>query len=264
MNVVNHLLAFVLTFCLAPLFALGSWERRHRNLSLAELEDGCTVAPQLTFQGLSTVLQDVPTIQDMLRCRCALANPIFKFQRAVTSDDFNVWVLPKPRGQGARTSIWQQIDGPTGFEIHNNRAIDMAPPEREIIHTDDLGDRVHHRGEKPCCTQHGGRADPTLHPGQQCRPRIATEHDRDLLDGRNLPPTATTVSPQPIDEALTKDLSTAQRLLTHEAANGQFQRDGSAARRKITQMTTVAAVNSGAAGATLRTGRSRLGAGGHH
>ncbi|CAM3196814.1 hypothetical protein DESA109040_02175 [Deinococcus saxicola] len=206
----------------------------------------------------------MPTIQNLLSRRCALADSLFVFQGTVSTDDFDVWVLLEPCGQRARTSVWQQVDWRSCFEIDDDRAIHVATPEREIIDTNDLRDGPHHWREQPCCTQHGRRTDHTLHPGEQCGTRIATKHDRDMLNGCDRPPTPTNVRGQSNGKSLAKDLLTARRLLTHETANGQFQDDGDPTGWEITQMTAIAAVNSSTAGATLRTSRSRLDAGGHN
>ncbi|GGL93595.1 hypothetical protein GCM10010840_34450 [Deinococcus aerolatus] len=219
-NLTKHLLTLLLTFCAAQLFTLGAWGWRHRNLILADLENGRAVAAQLTFQRFSTVFQDVPTIQNLLSRRCTLADSLFVFQGTVSTDDFDVWVLLEPCGQRARTPVWQQVDWRPCFEIDDDRAIHVATPEREIIDTNDLRDGPHHWREQPCCTQHGGRTDHALHPGEQCGTRIATEHDRDMLNGCNRPPTPTNVRGQPNGKSLAKDLLTARQLLTHETANG--------------------------------------------
>lgn len=263
MNAVKHLLTFLQTFCAAQLFTLGAWGWRHWNLILADLENGRAVTAQLTFQRVSTVFQDVPTIHNLLSRRCALADSLLVFQGTVSTDDFDVWVLLKPRGQRVRRSVWQQVNRRSCFEIDDDRAIHVATPEREIIDTNDLRDRPHHWREQPCCTQHGGGTDHTLHPGQECGTRIATEHDRDMLDGCDRTPTPTNVSRQSNGKSLAKDLLTARRLLTHEPANGQLQGDGDPTGWEITQMTAIAAVNSGTAGTTLRASRSRLDTGGH-
>ena len=111
-------------------------------------------------------------------------------------------------GQCARRSVWQQVDRLSCFEIDDDRAIHVTTPKREIIDAKDFRDGPHHWWKQPCCTQHGGYTDHTLHPGQQSGTRITTEHDRDLLDGCDRPPTPPNVSGQSNDESFTEDLLT--------------------------------------------------------
>ncbi|GGR35184.1 hypothetical protein GCM10008957_51420 [Deinococcus ruber] len=262
MNLVNHLLTCLLTFSAAHLFTVAAWGRRHRNLSLADLDNGRTVACQWTFQSFSTVFQDMPTIQNLLRCRCTFTHSLFIVQRAVTTDELNVWVLLQPCSQRARASICEAFDRPTCRQVDDDRPIDVTTPKREIIHTNDLGDGSHDWRQEPCCPQHGGCTHPTLHLFQQGSTGIPSKHHGHLLDGCQRPPTSTNGRHESIDKSLTKDLSTTQWLCTDEAANGQFERHCRSTCWEITEVTAIPTVNSSTGEATRRTSRGCLDAGG--
>ena len=232
MNVVKHVLTFLLTFCPAQRFTLGT--RGWQYLLLADLENGRAVTASLTFQRFSTSFQGVPTIQNLLSGRRARANSLFVFQRAVSTDDVDVWMLLKPYGQCARRSVWQQVDRRSCFEIDDDRAIRVATPEREIIDTND-GRTTGGSSTADALTTHcirASRAAPAWPPSttETCwMVAIAC-------------PLRRNVSGQSNDKSFTGDLVTAQQLLTYETANGQLRGDGDPTGRQITQLTARAAV----------------------
>ena len=169
-------------------------------------------------------------------------------------------MLPKPGRERLGLPVLQQVDGPMGGHIHQDRAVDAATAERKIVHTQHrhLADlRVRQRAQQP---QQGVPACRQPKPSGQPRAGAARERQADglqhPLEQRGAPSVA---GGQPRD-LLGERSGLAVGVVAEEAADPKAEHDPLAGHCRVGESALVAAVHPGGGVAAVGAG-GRAGAG---
>jgi hypothetical protein len=178
----------------------------------------------------------------------------------------------EPPREGARFSVREQVDGPAGLDVDQDRAVDAAAAEREVVDPEHA-DRPRLRGrqghQQP---QHAGPPCGHAQRGGQPRPGPAGQRRRDRAErGRQRRGPPRVGRGQAID-LLGERRALAAGRLAEEPAHGQPDHHPPGADRLIGQPPGVAAVDPGRNGpalraprlAALRPGPDAQQPGGHH
>src|SRR4029078_1839426 len=88
-----------------------------------ELAEGSIVASDLLFQRFHQILHDMEPIRHRDGLRRRLSNGSGIPPRAVTTDDLNAGILPKPLLDCRRFSIWEEVNGSATFQVNQERSI---------------------------------------------------------------------------------------------------------------------------------------------
>ncbi|AFZ69623.1 hypothetical protein Deipe_4280 (plasmid) [Deinococcus peraridilitoris DSM 19664] len=73
-------------------------------------------------------------VQNLLSLGCPQGDATRIFLRAVPSNKLHLRVSCQPVSDSFHFAAWEEINGLTGKEIHNDRAIREAAPEGKVIH----------------------------------------------------------------------------------------------------------------------------------
>jgi hypothetical protein len=167
-------------------------------------------------------------------------------------------MLPKPGRERLGLPVLEQVDGPMGGHIHQDRAVDAATAERKIVHTQHrtqhrhLADlRVRQRAQQP---QQGVPAGRQPKPSGQPRAGAARQRQADglqhPLEQRGAPSVA---GGQPRD-LLGERSGLAVGVVAEEAAHPKAEHHPPAAHCRVGESALVAAVHPGGGAAAVGTG----------
>lgn len=112
------------------------------------------------FHMLSQVMPQVPAVGDLHRFRHSGAGALRIGPGPVAADDLRAGVLTQPSGEGSRLPVRQQVNGTAGAAAGQDRAVDLAFAQREVIHPQhrwctgrSAGGQQHHlSGAGPSCS----------------------------------------------------------------------------------------------------------------
>ncbi len=111
-----------------------------------------------SFDGLTYVGEQVPSIGDLQRPGCTEADASGIFGRTVSGNDPDVGPPFEPAGQRRRGAIREEVDHAVAIEVNHDRAVAAAFPHRPVVDADvDGRRRVGHR-HGPDEPQHGRAA----------------------------------------------------------------------------------------------------------
>lgn len=83
--------------------------------------------------------QEMPTIYDLLRLWGTVCCPTLIVFRAISTDDFDAWMLPEPFGKGFSAPVFKQLDWPVRLSIDQYRSIGVPSSKSEIVNAQDAG-----------------------------------------------------------------------------------------------------------------------------
>ena len=81
------------------------------------------------------VLENVPPISHLERCRCSIRSPTGILGRAVTGDHLDARMITQPGCECVGGAIGQEIDRLMVFEVDQQCSVDPAFLQGEIINT---------------------------------------------------------------------------------------------------------------------------------
>ena len=90
-------------------------------------------------QSFSEILQQLKTVRDLGGFGCPLVRAISIGFRPITGDDLHPQMFPEPLGQRLGGAIREERDRLAALQIDQHRAIGLAFPHREIVHTEHGG-----------------------------------------------------------------------------------------------------------------------------
>jgi hypothetical protein len=116
---------------------------RHRMLAQRRIDrvEYLAMAGEHLVQRSCQVLEQMKTVGDLDRRGCALVRAIGVSFRVIPRNHLHPRMLLEPLGQGLGGTIWEESDRLAALQINEYRAIALAFPPREIVHTEDRGAR---------------------------------------------------------------------------------------------------------------------------
>ena len=92
------------------------------------------VAGDGALDGFGQVVPQMPAVGDLGGQRRALGGAFRIAAAAVAADDLDARVGVQPGAEGFRGSLGEHVDGPAGFDVHQDRAVDMPLAQGKVIH----------------------------------------------------------------------------------------------------------------------------------
>ena len=183
-----------------------------------------------TSERVTEITQEVKAVRDLRRLRCAFGRTPRIIRRAITRNDFDPWVCSQPCRHRLGRALWQEIDRPMLFEIHEDRAIDPPLAERKIIDAQNSGRGLRGRGgameNAPDRIATEGHPEASGHPGAGFAARLTAED----ADGLGEPHGALCVGGRELGEAFSKRLAgtrgrqAVKAADMHAEAHGEYRK----------------------------------------
>jgi hypothetical protein len=95
--------------------------------------DASSAPTQQLIEGLAGVLDEVVPVGHLDRLRRPLAGSIRERARPIPYEHLHVGMHPQPGHDRLSFMAIQQIDGLVRFEVHQDRAVAVAPRQREFV-----------------------------------------------------------------------------------------------------------------------------------
>ena len=93
---------------------------------------------EIPCEHVAQITEQVKAISDLHRCWRTLCDASGIVRRAITRNNFHSWMVTQPCRDRLGSTLWQEVDRSMLFEIHEDRAIDPALAEGNIINAQDL------------------------------------------------------------------------------------------------------------------------------
>lgn len=210
--------------------------------------------------GLAEVVPEAPPVRDLHGLRGADGGALGEERRTVTAHHLDSWPLGQPSGQARGLPVGQQVDGPAGFDVHEDSSVVAALAGGVLVDAEHA--RSGHFRFGKCVDQPQDRAAAdrrTEYVGQAgAGPTREGETDRGQGRAEPLGPLAVPSGQAGylLDERATSTLG----VPAGEPADPQPEYDASSPARNISGKPNVGAVNPGGPRSTTRTRGARGGA----
>jgi hypothetical protein len=83
---------------------------------------------------LAHVVEDRPSINDVLGQWSAFRRPASIFTGTISTDQFDSWMLFEPLREGIGGSVWEQINRTVHLQIDEDRSIGLTTTESKVIY----------------------------------------------------------------------------------------------------------------------------------
>ena len=197
------------------------------------------------FRVLGQVVPQVPPAGHLDRGRRAGAGALGESSGPVPADHLGAGMPAQPGRQGIGLPVREQVNGPPGLHVDQDRAVGPAAAEREVIHAQHPHRPRLRDGQRHQQPQH--EPPPGRHPqrGGQPRPGPPGQRRRDRAQRRGQRRGPARVPRGQARDLLGERPPVAARRRAEEPADGQPDHHPPPANRRISQPPAVTAVNPG-------------------
>ena len=143
--------------------------------------------------------------------------------RAIARDHLHSRMLQEPLRHGRSRAIREERDGLVALQIDQDRAIRVAFPEREVIHTEHRGGRQRRDWQPPEQAQQGIAAHRQTPALAEAHPGLAPQGEGDGNQALSQPQRAPRPRGGDGRQPLGKDAATAGRVAAEPLADAQLQ-----------------------------------------
>lgn len=161
--------------CVGRWFLIGGWRLGW------ELGQVGAMGTDRGFDRSAQVVPQMPPVSDFDRLRRALAGAFGVTAGPVAADHLHAGMLTQPGGEDLAGAAVQDIDGPVGGRVDEDRGVGLAAPFGEVVHAQDRDRADLGVGQCPDQPDQQGAGHEDAQVSGQARPSAPGQGQRDVL-----------------------------------------------------------------------------------